>query len=441
MIQPNLNIPDSTSQRIVVLGAGFAGLNLAKDLRNTKYQVVLIDRHNFHQFQPLFYQVAMAGLEPSAIAFPIRKVFHSADNVLVRQAEVIRVDESKNLVITNNGELAYDILVICLGAETNFYGNQRLEKNSFSLKSLGQSLGIRNQIFADFERSMYEVEYHNRQSFIDFVIVGGGPTGVEMAGALAEMKRYVISKDYPELNKDEIDIYLVQSGDRLLPGMSEKSSRKAESFLREMGVIVILNDRVSDYDGRYAALKSGRKIQTNKLIWAAGVKCPVIPGLESHYGEQTGRIEVDSTCRLFNTHNIYAIGDIAAMSSEDFPRGHPQVAQVGIQMGDYLARLLVRENNGKNSQPPFVYKNKGVLATIGRNKAVADFPRFSMAGFLAWVIWLWVHLFSLIGVRNKLLVVLNWMWNYFNFDSSLRLIIQQVSRRHGASENTSGSDH
>ena len=431
MIHPNLNIPDSTSQRIVVLGAGFAGLNLAKDLCNTQYQVVLIDRHNFHQFQPLFYQVAMAGLEPSAIAFPIRKVFHSVDNVFVRQAEVLRVDETKNTVITNNGELSYDILVVCLGAETNFYGNQRLEENSFSLKSLGQSLGIRNQIFADFERSMYEVEYHNRQSFIDFVIVGGGPTGVEMAGALAEMKRYVIPKDYPELNKDEIDIYLVQSGERLLPGMSDKSSRKAEKFLREMGVIVILNDRVSDYDGRYASLKSGRKIKTNKLIWAAGIKCPIIPGLESHYSEQTGRIEVDSTCRLFNSHNIYAIGDIAGMVSEDFPRGHPQVAQVGIQMGDYLAVLLARKKRGVSSQSPFVYKNKGVLATIGRNKAVADFPRFSMAGFWAWIIWLWVHLFSLIGVRNKLLVVLNWMWNYFNYDSSLRLIIQQVSRRQG----------
>lgn len=429
MNHDDLNIPDTEKQRIVILGAGFAGLNLAKDLRNTMYQVVLIDRNNFHQFQPLFYQVAMAGLEPSAIAFPIRKMFHTVKNVFVRQAEIIEVDQSENRVVTDNGEVKYDILVICLGAETNFYGNEILEKHSFSLKSLGQSLGIRNQIFSDFEQSMFEFDYHDRQSFIDFVIVGGGPTGVEMAGALAEMKRYVIPKDYPELNTDEIDVYLVQSGDQLLPGMSDKSSRKAEKYLREMGVVVILNDRVEGYDGEYAALKSGRKIRTNKLVWAAGIKCPVIPGLEEFYGEKSGRISVDHTCKVFNTKNIYALGDIAGMTTEEYPRCHPQVAQVGIQMGDYLSELLTSQHDGSKTKAPFKYKNKGVMATIGRNKAVADFPSFSMAGFLSWVIWLWVHLFSLIGVRNKLLVVFNWMWNYFNYDSSLRLIIKQDSRQ------------
>ena len=428
MSLPNLNIPDTNSKRIVILGAGFAGLNLAKKLRRTDFQVVLIDRLNFHQFQPLFYQVAMAGLEPSAIAFPIRKVFHHSPNVFVRKAEVQLVLESDNKVITSNGEISYDILVICLGAETNFFGNKQLEEYSFSLKSLGQSLGIRNQIFLDFERSMYEVEYYNRQSFVDFVIVGGGPTGVEMAGSLVELKRYVIAKDYPELDHDEIDVYLVQSGNRLLPGMSEKSSRKAEIYLRKMGVNVVLNERVTDYDGQYAYLKSGRKIKTNKLIWAAGVKCPVVPGLEKFYGEETRRLSIDHHCRVLNTRNIFAIGDIAGMVTAEYPRGHPQVAQVGIQMANYLAKMLKTPADAQEKYKPFVYKNKGVLATIGRNKAVADFPRFSIAGIGAWIIWLWVHLFSLIGVRNKLLVVLNWMWNYFTYDSSLRLIIQQQNR-------------
>ncbi len=422
----NLNIPDAEYKRIVILGAGFAGLNLARNLSNTDYQVVLIDRNNFSQFQPLFYQVAMAGIEPSAIAFPIRKVFHSSKNVYVRQAEILEVDNQKNLVSTSNGQISYDSLAVCLGAETNFYGNENIEKYSFSLKSLGQALGVRNQIFKDFEKSMYEVDYANRQSFIDFVIVGGGPTGVEMAGTLAEMKHYVLPKDYPELNKDEIDVYLVQSGDRLLPGMSEKAGRSAEKFLRNMGVNIILNDRVSGYDGVNAILKSGRQIKTNKLIWAAGIKCPVIPGLETFYGEKSHRIMVDENCKVINTSNVFALGDIAAMITESYPHGHPQVAQVGIQMGDYLPRFLKQQRKGQ-SIVPFRYKNKGVMAAIGRNKAVADFPKFSTAGFFTWITWLWVHLFSLIGVRNKLMVVINWMWNYFHFDSSLRLIIQQQS--------------
>ncbi len=434
MDHPDLNIPQSDKKRIVILGAGFAGLNLARRLRNGPYQVVVIDRNNFHQFQPLFYQVAMAGLEPSAIAFPIRKVFHHAQNVFVRQAEILGVQQDKNLVVTNNGQVRYDYLVICLGAETNFYGNEQLEKYAFSLKSLGQSLGIRNQIFKDFERSMYQMDYYNRQSFIDFVIVGGGPTGVEMAGALAEMKRYAIPRDYPELNKDEIDVYLVQSGERLLPGMSEKASDAALRFLRNMGVIVILNDRVNEYDGQFATLKSGRKIRTNKLIWAAGIKCPVVPGLESQYSESNGRLSVDRHCRVIGTTDIFAIGDIAGMTTDKYPRGHPQVAQVGIQMGDFLADYFVELVNDNHKIRTFEYKNKGVLATIGRNKAVADFPAFSMAGFLSWVIWLWVHLYSLIGTRNKVLVVLNWMWNYFTFDSSLRLIIQQRTRILGEQE-------
>src|SRR5690554_5369549 len=301
MSLPNLNIPDTNSKRIVILGAGFAGLNLAKKLRRTDFQVVLIDRLNFHQFQPLFYQVAMAGLEPSAIAFPIRKVFHHSPNVFVRKAEVQQVLESDNKVITSNGEISYDILVICLGAETNFFGNKQLEEYSFSLKSLGQSLGIRNQIFLDFERSMYEVEYYNRQSFVDFVIVGGGPTGVEMAGSLVELKRYVIAKDYPQLDHDEIDVYLVQSGNRLLPGMREKSSRKAEIYLRKMSVQIILIERRTDYDGQYAYLKCRRKIKTYNQICEASVRCPVVLGLEIIYGEDMRFLTIEQHCRVINT--------------------------------------------------------------------------------------------------------------------------------------------
>ncbi|WP_236969836.1 NAD(P)/FAD-dependent oxidoreductase [Membranihabitans marinus] len=419
----NLNIPVSQYKRIVILGGGFAGLNLAKKLINTHYQVVLLDRQNFHQFQPLFYQVAMAGLEPSAIAFPIRKMFRKSTNVFVRQAEIHQVNRENKSVKTDRGVIEYDYLVVALGAITNFFGNEEIAEKSYSLKSLGESLLIRNRMFEDFEDSLFVENYEKRQGLIDFVIVGGGPTGVEMAGALAEMKRYIIPKDFAELDPGEIDIYLVQSGENVLPAMSAKSQRKAKQYLEDMGVQLILQDRVTGFDGLNVQLKSGRTLKTEKLIWAAGITCPQIQGLETDSNNR-GRLEVNRHCQWTEDEDVYAIGDVALMKSDKYPYGHPQVAQTALQMANHVAKYL--KNKDKNTTvKEFVYKDRGSLATIGRNKAVADFPSFSMGGFLAWMIWLWVHLFSLIGTRNKVIVMINWMWSYITYDTALRLIIKQ----------------
>ncbi|WP_236979591.1 NAD(P)/FAD-dependent oxidoreductase [Membranihabitans maritimus] len=423
--EEDLNIPASSDPRVVVLGAGFGGLTFVRKFRNSGYQVVLIDRNNFHQFQPLFYQVAMAGLEPSAIAFPIRKVFQKRENVFVRQAEILEVDPEERLVVTDRGNVQFDFLVIGIGAVTNFFNNEAIAQKSYSLKTLGESLGIRNRIFEDFEESLMSRNYNDRQKLIDFVIVGGGPTGVEMAGALAEMKRYIIPKDYRELDPGEVDIYLVQSGEHLLPGMRPESQQRAERYLSDMGVTLILNDRVVDYDGESVFLKNGDPILAEKLIWAAGVRCPEVPGLSGEEQvDNKGRFLVDQHCRVKGFENIFAVGDIARMDTDDYPYGHPQVAQVALQMASYVASFLDKRGHSKEKKP-FVYKDKGALATIGRNKAVADLPRFSLGGFLAWLIWLWVHLYALIGTRNKLIVVINWMWNYFTYDTALRLIIKQ----------------
>ncbi len=427
MSATNINIPDATQPRVVVVGGGFAGLNLADKLSKMDYQVVLIDKNNFHQFQPLFYQVAMAGLEPSSILFPLRKLFQKRKNVFIRVTTVTKVDTQQKRIHTLLGELSYDYLVLAIGADTNFFGNEQIARKAFSMKSVGEALTLRNKILYDYERAITTMDYKERQGLIDIVIVGGGPTGVEVAGALAEMKKYILPKDYKELNTEEIDIYLIQGGDCLLKGMSAEAAQKAESFLKELGVIIKLNSRVEDFDGKFVHIKGGEKIQANKVIWAAGIKGNTVAGLPEETIVWGGRIKVDRENRVAGVQDVFAIGDIAYMEEPDFPKGHPQVAQVAIQQGKNLAYNFKMKSKGKPFKP-FTYKDLGSMATIGRNRAVVDLPKFKFQGFFAWIVWLFVHLFSLIGMKNRIFVFINWVWNYFTYDQSLRLIIRPKNR-------------
>lgn len=429
------NIPDTDQLRIVIVGAGFGGLSLARKLAKTNYQVILIDKNNYHQFQPLFYQVAMAGLEPSSISFPLRKVFQRKKNVFIRVTEVTEIDAGNNEINTPLGKLQYDQLVISIGAKTNFFGNKNLEQKCISMKSVSEALYLRNRILSDYEKAISTTDYDKRQGLIDIAIVGGGPTGVEVAGALAEMKKYIIPKEYKELDFEEIDIYLIQSSSCLLNGMSSEASEGAKIFLENLGVKVILNKRVMDFDGEYVHLADDSKIQAQKVIWAAGITGNTLKGLPDGTLTYGNRLKVDRFNQVEGFSNIFALGDIAYMEEEEYPKGHPQVAQVAIQQAKQLSENLKNKLKGKEFEQ-FFYKDLGSMATIGRNRAVVDLPRFKFKGFFAWIIWLIVHLFSLIGVKNKIFVFLNWIWNYFTYDQSLRLIIKPKIQQEKENDST-----
>ncbi|MBC6994465.1 NAD(P)/FAD-dependent oxidoreductase [Neolewinella lacunae] len=426
-----INIPESDLPRIVIVGGGFGGLKLARKLSRSAYQVVLIDKNNYHQFQPLFYQVAMAGLEPSSIVFPFRKLFQGKKNVYIRVTEVTRVDPAAKRIHTPFGHCNYDHLIVATGADTNFFGNANIAEFAIPMKSVSEALYLRNNILDDYEDALTTPGYDSRQELVDIVIVGGGPTGVELAGSLAEMKKHVLPKDYPELNiAAEVDIYLIQSGGELLKGFSAGSSAKALRYLTDMGVKVLLDSRVTDFDGHIVSLQDGRKIPTQKVIWAAGIKGAPIPGLPETALTFGNRLAVDPYLRLAGVDNIYAIGDVAYLEEAAFPKGHPQVAQVAIQMGDRLARNFARSLDGKDWEP-FHYRDKGSMATVGRARAVVDLlrPEFHFGGIMAWLVWLLVHLFAILGTRNKLFVFVNWVANYINYNQSLRLIIRPTFRK------------
>lgn len=419
-----IRVAKSAKKRIVIVGGGFGGLKLASALTRSDYQVVLIDRNNFHQFQPLFYQVATSGLEPSSIIFPFRKIFQKKKNVHIRLAEVNKIDYQQHELYTSIGSIGYDYLVIATGAGNNFFGNANIERFAMPMKSINESLRLRNIILERFEEAL-SVRKSEREAYLTFVIAGAGPTGVELAGTLAEMKRYILPKDYPELNFQQMRIVLVEGGERVLGAMDAKSSEKAHHYLKNLGIEIRLATLVSDYDGTVIQLKGGDTISSKTLIWAAGIKGNFLDGLPDASKGPGNRVLVDGFNKVEGTDNVYAIGDVAVMTADvNYPKGHPQLAQTAIQQGKNLARNFRRELDGGKWQA-FRYRNLGSMATVGRNKAVVELPGRKFGGFFAWLIWMLVHLRSILGIKNKWIVFMNWVWNYFTYNLSLRLIIKR----------------
>lgn len=419
----DFNIPPTNRKRVVIIGGGFAGLKLAKELRHSGFQIVLLDRNNYHQFQPLLYQVATAGLNPGSIAFPIREDFRKFDDFHFRMTEVKRIFPDLNRIESDLGCLAYDYLVIAIGTDTNYYGMEHIREKAIPMKNTSEAAGLRNQLLMNFEKAL-SASSEERQRLLNIVVVGGGATGVEITGALAEMKRYIVRKDYPELPPGVFHITLVEGSDRLLGNMSEAASVKAWQFLRRMNVEIRLNTRVVDYRDGQLLFEGGGSIATDTLIWVSGVTAVVPQGVPAEVIGKGGRIQTDEYNRVLGQLNIFAIGDNSIQTTQRFPQGHPQVAQVAIQQGKLLARNLKRLVDHQELQP-FHYRDFGTLATVGRNKAVADLPHFKTQGFVAWVLWLTVHLRSILGVRNKLEILLNWVWNYLTYDRAIRLIFRE----------------
>ena len=424
-----MNIPTSKNPRIVIIGGGFAGIALSKKLRDKNIQVVLIDKHNYHTFQPLLYQVATGGLEAGSIAYPIRKIIQEYKDFYFRLTSVKEIDTKHKKIITEIGDLHYDYLVIATGSKTNYFGNKEIERNAMSMKTIPQSLNIRSLILENFEQAVLTKNEADRNTLINFVLVGAGPTGVELAGALAEMKKAILQKDYPDLDIDKMQINLIQSGDRILNTMSEKSSKAAEKFLEDLGVKIWKNVRVTNYDGRTISTNTDLTFDSATVIWTAGVQGAKITGLDSKsLIEKVERIRVNQYNQVVGYQNIFAIGDICSMETENYPQGHPMMAQPAIQQGKLLADNLVKLIH-KKSMTAFEYNDKGSMATIGRNLAVVDLPHYHFNGIFAWFVWMFVHLFSLIGFKNKAVVFLNWVYNYIRFDREGRLIIRPYKKK------------
>ncbi|MBP6978480.1 MAG: NAD(P)/FAD-dependent oxidoreductase [Bacteroidales bacterium] len=421
---PIPRIPRTDRKRVVIVGGGFAGLKLAMLIPSKLFQVILLDRNNYHQFQPLLYQVATAGLEPSSISFPLRKIFQNRKHIHFRVAEVTRIDPIANRITADIGSIHYDYLVLAMGASTNFFGIKDIARNAIAMKSTSEALYIRNTILQNYEKALNTMDEDEAGTLMNIVVVGGGPTGVELAGALAEMKRYVLPKDYPELDFSKMQVYLFEANQRLLMGMSSQSSERAKQYLEKLGVRIRLNAYVKRFDGQTVTLREGDEFRTRTLLWAAGIQANSIEGFPVGLSGQGGRLLVDEYNRVTGFENIFAIGDMAIMTSDQYPSGHPQVAQVAIQQARCLARNL---ENRIRSRPlkRFRYKDKGSLATIGRNMAVADLPHVRLHGFIAWLVWIFVHLMAILGQKNRLFIFINWFWNYWTYDQSLRLILRE----------------
>lgn len=421
----SFNIAKTKAKRVVVVGGGFGGLKLANALRNSGMQVVLVDKNNYHQFPPLIYQVASSGLEPSSISFPFRKIFRKRKNFYFRMAEARSIFPEKKILQTSIGKVEYDYLVFAAGTTTNFFGNKHLEDEAMPMKTLSEAMGLRNALLSNLERSITCATEQERNELQNIVIVGGGATGVEIAGVLSEMKKYVLPADYPDMDSSHLNIFLIEAGGRLLSGMSPKSSEAAEQFLRNMGVNVCLHKKVIDYRDHKVILEDGMEIPTRTFIWVSGVKASPIDNLPSECIGRGGRLKVDAYNRVEGMEDVFAIGDQCIMTADkDYPNGHPQLAQVAIQQGKLLAENLKRmEKKKKKALKPFHYRNLGSMATVGRNRAVAEFKKVKTQGWIAWILWLVVHLRSILGVRNRISVMLNWMYNYFTYDQSLRIIV------------------
>ena len=418
------NIPETYQTRIVIVGAGFGGLALAQKLAKNDFQVVLIDKNNYHQFQPLFYQVAMAGLEPSSISFPLRKIFQNKPNVHIRITKVLKVETEKQTLETELGELSYDYLVMAMGADTNFFGMQNIIDNAMPMKSVSEAIYLRNKVLQNLEDALSATDADTREGLMNMVVVGTGPTGVEVSGTLAEMKHLILPKDYPELDFNQMKIYLFGSSPEVLEVMSAEASVKSKEYLERLGVIVRNGVRITDFDGKYAYTQSGEKIRTNNVVWAAGIKGNSIEGFPKEVYASGNRLKVNAFNQVDGLPNIFAVGDIALMNGDPkFPNGHPQVAQPAIQQGELLAKNLLRILR-KEEPLGFRYKDLGSMATVGRHLAVVDLPFWKFQGAFAWYVWMFVHLMAILGVKNKVMVFINWLWNYVTYDQSLRLIIK-----------------
>ena len=428
----SINIQRNQKKRVVIVGGGLGGLRLAEDLYGSGMQVVLIDKNNFHQFPPLIYQIASAGIDPSSISFPFRQIFRKRKDFYFRMAEARMVDTEKKILQTSIGKIDYDYLVLAAGATTNFFGNKNIEEWAIPMKTVPEAMGLRNALLSNFERALTCATEEERQELLNVVIVGGGATGVEIAGALSEMKRYVIPYDYPDMDSSLMHIYLIEAGDRLLAGLSQESSQKAYDFLNSMGVDIQFGKMVTDYRDHKVIMKDGTEIPTRTFLWVSGIRANAMPGIdESHMGRGF-RFKVDEFNRIPGVEDVFAIGDQCLQTSDAaYPNGHPQVAQVAIQQAKNLAKNLKRINQGAdNSQlTPFRYKNLGSMATIGRNKAVVEIGKFRSQGFFAWVLWLVVHLRSILGVKNKVMVLLNWLWKYVSYNDSIRMITYATKPR------------
>ncbi|GAB4091997.1 NAD(P)/FAD-dependent oxidoreductase [Flaviaesturariibacter terrae] len=416
--------------KVVIVGAGFAGLRLARKLNNKEgFEVLLIDKFNYHQFQPLFYQVATAALDASNISFPLRKAFHKSKNVRIRVEELKQVNTQEKKIITESETLNYDVLVLALGADTNFFGNQNVMTNAFPMKSTVEAIQLRHRFIQNFEDAVRAGTPEERQGLMNIVIAGGGPTGVELAGALAEMKKYVLPCDYPELDFRQMKIMLLDGGERLLAAMDPKSSADAQHYLEKLGVEVHLKTLVKDYDGKQATLADGGTIRSEMLIWAAGIRGNVPEGIDKSLVVRGNRITVDRYNRVQGLDGVYVLGDLAAMSTPTWANGHPQVASVAIQQAETLAHNLRAMQRGETLKE-YEYKDKGSMATVGRNLAVVDVPKpkLHFRGLFAWLIWMGLHLFLILGVKNRLFVFLNWVYSYITYDQSLRLIFKEFYR-------------
>lgn len=429
----SINIQRNQKKRVVIVGGGLGGLRLAEDLYGSGMQVVLIDKNNFHQFPPLIYQIASAGIDPSSISFPFRQIFRKRKDFYFRMAEARMVDTEKKILQTSIGKIDYDYLVLAAGATTNFFGNKNIEEWAIPMKTVPEAMGLRNALLSNFERALTCATEEERQELLNVVIVGGGATGVEIAGALSEMKRYVIPYDYPDMDSSLMHIYLIEAGDRLLAGMSQDSSKKAYDFLKSMGVDIQFGKMVTDYRDHKVIMKDGTEIPTRTFLWVSGIRANAMPGISEDHLGRGFRFKVDQFNRIPGQNDVFAIGDQCLQTTDPaYPNGHPQVAQVAIQQAKNLAKNIKLINKGQaddNSLTPFKYNNLGSMATIGRNKAVVEIGKFHSQGFFAWILWLVVHLRSILGVKNKMMVLLNWLWKYVSYNDSIRMITYATKPR------------
>ncbi len=429
-----MNIPFTNLPRLVIIGGGFAGVALARKMIKENVQLVLLDRHNYHTFQPLLYQVSTASLEPDSIAYPLRKIIKSGKNCFFRMAEVASIDTKNQKIDTNIGSISYDYLIIATGARTNFFGNTTIENNAMRMKNLPQALNLRSLMLENLEQAVITTDPEKRKELLSFVLAGAGPTGVELAGGIAELKLNVLPKDYPDMDFSDMQIHLIEGSSRVLSPMSENASEKAAGFLQELGVHIHLDTQVINYEDNLVTTDTDLTIKTATFIWSAGVTGAPVSGIMAEsLIPKANRYKVNHYNQIEGYETIFAIGDISVMKTEEFPKGHPMVAQPAIQQGKHLAKNLKRHLKGK-TMIPFRYFDKGSMATIGRNKAVVDIGKFKFGGFFAWFIWMFIHLWFLVGFRNRFVTFFNWVYNYINYDKAARLIVRPFKNDNGSVE-------